>query len=131
MGEKLKSIYDIRNLSKSKQQNILKKQSIKNLLRYFIDDGNYLMEAIKIPTNKVRILQQDSTLRRYKIKDYNVLINLKQKYIKHDCLFWIHKCSKRYKLCKHIGKIFSIMYEEDSKQILKDMILNDWEFDVF
>ncbi|MHA1752941.1 MAG: hypothetical protein ACTSWR_09110 [Candidatus Helarchaeota archaeon] len=127
----LKSIQEIRKLNPSEQNEFFKNKSIKDLLLYFMEE-DYLEEALKIPSKNIRIIQQDSIIKKYRIieKNYIIEINIHKKVIKHNCLYWMHKCSKRYTLCKHLGKIFSIIFEEDSKNILKDLILNDWNFEV-
>ena len=127
----LKSIYEIRNLSKSEQENFFKNKKVKDLLLFFMD-GNYLIKAEKIQSKKIRILQQDSNIKEFRTieKGYHIIINIKEKLIIHDCLYWIHQCSNHYKLCKHVGKIFLILFKNDSKAILKDIILTDWNFEI-
>jgi len=128
----LKSIKDIRNISELEKNEYFKDKNIKELLLFFMD-GDYLFETIKVPTKNIRILRQNSILRKYKFleKNYVVEIDIKNRIIKHNCLYWLHKCVNQYKFCKHVGKIFLIIYEEDAKEILKDIILNDWKFDIY
>jgi len=132
MWDSLNSINKVRNLEKSEQNKILKEKSIKELLLFFMEE-TYLNETIKIPSNKIRILQQDSKFKKFRIidKEYSIEIDLEKKLIKHDCKFWIYQCSSQYKLCKHLGKIFLAIFEDDSKEILKDIILNDWKFEIY
>ncbi|MHA1231988.1 MAG: hypothetical protein ACTSPQ_15220 [Candidatus Helarchaeota archaeon] len=106
--------------------------SINEILLLFMDQ-EYYKEVLKLSSKDIRIVRQDSEIRKYSFikKGYFVEINLKNKIIKHNCAYWNFKCAKRYKLCKHIAKVFLIMYERDSKKILKDIVLNDWIFETF
>lgn len=127
----MNSIYDIRKLSKSEKHEFFRNKTVKDLLLLFMDE-TYFKKISDIQSNKVRIIQQDSVLRKYKIleKDYIIEINLKQQKIIHNCQYWNFQCSNRYRLCKHIGKILLLMYEKDALKILIDMILNDWNFEI-
>jgi hypothetical protein len=131
VGEDLNSIYDIRKLSKSEKQEFFRDKKVEDLLLLFMDEA-YFKKISEVPSNKIRIIQQDSVLRKYKIleKDYIIEINLKQQKIIHNCQYWNFQCANRYKLCKHIGKILLLMYENDALKILKDMILKDWSLEI-
>lgn len=68
-------------------------------------------------------------------QDYNLLIDLKNKIVKHDCPNYINKRAKNKKFCKHITKAFLDIEEEFGEQytknILKSMYINldKWEFE--
>ncbi|MHA1271082.1 MAG: hypothetical protein ACTSPY_14915 [Candidatus Helarchaeota archaeon] len=96
-------------------------------------DEKYYAEVLNYPINKFRTIQHDSEIKKYRIldKEYIIEINLKQKTIRHNCLYWKYQCSRKYKLCKHIAKIFLFLFKDDSIEILKDIILNDWIFESF
>ena len=68
-------------------------------------------------------------------QDYNLLIDLKNKIVKHDCPNYINKRAKNKKFCKHITKAFLDIEEEFGEQYTTKILkliylhLDKWEFE--
>jgi len=77
----------------------------------------------------VRIDEIDDKHIVAKVKDYIIEINMKEKYIMHNCDDW-HKRVKEKKFCKHVCKLFLMLPEELSLKILGDIVKNidEWKF---
>jgi len=114
--------------TKEKAEKILSERDIRKLLEVFAGSRR-LERAIDMPNEMVRIDEIDDKHIVAKVKDYIIEINMKEKYIMHNCDDW-HKRVKEKKFCKHVCKLFLMLPEELSLKILGDIVKNidEWKF---
>ncbi|NWG09981.1 MAG: hypothetical protein HXX80_06750 [Nitrososphaerales archaeon] len=82
-----------------------------------------------IKNDDVSKLKIDKDSIQAKIRDYDVLIDVKNRVILHDCADWA-RCIPEEKFCKHMGKLFLKVPREDSIELLKRILRerDSWEF---
>ncbi len=104
------------------------KIGLKELLEVFTDRRR-LERARKIENGEVRFLKADENLIEGKVKDYTVIIDLKNKVLSHDCADWGKVCLKKL-FCKHVAAFFLNMKTKKSKQTLMKIYeeRGDWKF---
>ena len=77
----------------------------------------------KIKDSEVTIEELSEELIRAKIRKYTVEVNLRERVVKHDCDDW-RKGLETKRLCKHIVKLLLMIPEEESVEILRDILSN-------
>ena len=77
----------------------------------------------KIKDSEVTIEELSKELIRAKIRKYRVEVNFRERVLKHDCDDW-RKGLETKRLCKHIVKLLLMIPEEESVEILKDILSN-------
>ena len=104
------------------------KASIEDLLLLFLNRKR-LERGREIPDSRLEIYRIDKEKIEAKVKDYTVIIDLKDKRVLHDCADWEKRCASM-QFCKHLAKLFFSMPEELARKVLTDIATNidDWEF---
>ena len=99
-----------------------------SLLQRFIDDAR-LKRARRIKDEEITIERADSKMVEAKIRDYHIVVDLKNRVILHDCADW-SRCIPQKKFCKHLGKLFLTLPEDKSIDILRKLFSekNSWQF---
>lgn len=102
--------------------------NFETLIRYFMD-AERLKRAQKIKNAEVNIQQETTNEIRAMVKEYHIVIDLKNHIITHDCADW-SKMLPTKKLCKHIGKLLLTINKEKATAILSQIYSNkeQWEF---
>ena len=105
-----------------------KTTSFDRLLRYFIDAPR-LKRAGDIPDNELMITGQTEDRVEATVREYHVVIDLKDKTILHDCADW-EKMSQNKKLCKHVGKLLLTIERPKAARILEAIYsrIQEWQF---
>ena len=96
-----------------------KEISLENLLRAFPDPAR-LKRAQRIKNNELTIQEQTEEHVRAKIRDYHIIIDLKNKTILHDCADWSRVLPSK-KICKHLGKLFLTLENGKARKILQQI----------
>jgi len=94
-----------------------------------------LMPTYKIKRSKEikdkEVVIQEVTDERVKalIRNYHLLIDLKNQMILHDCADW-SRCVPIKQFCKHVGKVMMTIPKEKAVEILKRICSQreEWEF---
>lgn len=104
------------------------KASIEDLLLLFLNKRR-LERGKEIPGSQLKIHKLDGTKIEAKIKDYIIIVDLKNKRILHNCADWKKRCTSM-QLCKHLAKLFLSIPTNLARKILIDIAteLDDWEF---
>jgi hypothetical protein len=112
------------------QEGVAEKTELEELLEILIDSGR-LRRAREIKDETVKIIEVSNNAVRASVKDYRVTVDFKNHRILHDCVDW-SRCIPQKQFCKHLGKIFLMLPELKSLEILQQIHndLNDWEFKI-
>ncbi len=115
-----------------------KELCFEDLITYFsrldVDRENRKIKNVKLKTRGMVNSETIFSVIAGSRQDYNLLIDLKNRIIKHDCPNYINKRMKSMKFCKHITKAFldikEISGEPYTTSILRSMYmhLDKWEF---
>lgn len=99
-----------------------------NLLHYFVP-GERLKRAEQIEDNELAIQKRDPTKIEATVRDYHIILDIKEATISHDCADW-ERLIVTKKLCKHIAKLVLSIGKEDGTQLLKEIYTNEqkWRF---
>ncbi|HDZ18948.1 hypothetical protein LCGC14_1399010 [marine sediment metagenome] len=110
------------------------------LILYFsyldIDRAPKIIDTVKVKHLEVL----DDTIKasfQGSVGDYRLLIDYKNKVIKHDCRNFIHKRMRIKKFCKHLTKTFIDLEEQNRQSYVKNLLnsiylsLDRWEFKEF
>lgn len=118
----------IRPPIKEKKPVLLCALSVKELLEYLMDKHRY-RRMFDINIADVKIIEASSKIVKAKVKDYNVIIDVENKVILHDCPDWSRVLVAK-QFCKHVGRVFLVLKPELAKSILCDIIENKetWSF---
>lgn len=98
-----------------------KEMSFETLLQFFID-ARRLKRAERIKDREVKFAKETDERIEAMIKDYHVIIDLKNRTILHDCADWSRVLPTR-KLCKHVGKLLLSIEKEKATKILKELYI--------
>jgi hypothetical protein len=135
--EKLKAIQIIRRIeSTSKDEST----NFTTLFRIFVDDATLTRTASILQSDITYLKKEfDQGIIQAKVKgskeiSYSIEINLKNKYIHHNCHDFETRKSKNKKLCKHLAKLFLMLKDENENKttlLLNEIAnqINDWSFD--
>ncbi len=112
----------------SKQATLLTATSIDRLLQRLLDPAR-LTRAKKILDKEVQIKEVTPIRIEANVKQYTIIIDANKKIITHDCDDWTRQAPKK-NFCKHIGKIFLSLPEDQAVKILEEINVkkNDWQF---
>jgi len=104
------------------------KMSFEELLRYLTAPGR-LERARDIGDSELKIHKGTSDRVEAAIRDYHIMIDLKDNIISHDCADW-GKILQTKKLCKHVAKLFLAMDREEATRILRSLYTQKetWQF---
>lgn len=96
-----------------------KELKLTQLLQAFMDDRR-LKRAKRIKDKELEIQQVSEDQIKALIRDYHILIDLKNRVVLHDCADWSRVLpSKRF--CKHVGKLMLSLDEEKAVKLLREM----------
>ncbi|MEM3765840.1 MAG: DUF72 domain-containing protein [Candidatus Bathyarchaeia archaeon] len=102
--------------------------NFETLIRHFMD-AERLKRAQQIKNAEVNVQQETTNEIRAMVKEYHIVIDLKNRIIMHDCADW-SKMLPAKKLCKHLGKLLLTINKEKATVILRQIYSNkeQWEF---
>lgn len=105
-----------------------KEMTLENLLDAFIDKPR-LKRAQRIKDEELCIQEVTDKHVKALIRDYNIVIDLENRLVLHDCADW-NRVLPSKRLCKHIGKLLLSLDKEKASNILKQIYANKeaWEF---
>jgi len=115
------------------------KSNINLLFKILVEKGT-LYRAAKITNNAFKIRELDtnkgsikSDVSGSKEESYYIEINLKEKFVKHNCHDFETRRSREKQFCKHLARLFLLLKEKDEKTaefFLKEIAENieEWEF---
>jgi len=96
-----------------------KELNFSQLLQSFIDERR-LKRAKRIKGEELEIQEVSKNQIRALIRDYHIVIDLKNRVILHDCADWSRVLpSKRF--CKHVGKLMLSLDEERAVRLLRQI----------
>jgi len=93
-----------------------KERSVESLIRVFLGPERF-KRAQRIKDNEITIQKQTGTQIKAKIRDYHIVIGLKNRIIQHDCAGWSRVLPNK-RFCKHLGKLFFTLKKEKAITIL-------------
>jgi len=96
-----------------------REMSFETLLQFFIDTRR-LKRAERIKDREIKLAKETDERIEAMIKDYHVIIDLKNRIILHDCADWSRVLPAR-KLCKHVGKLLLSIDREKATKILRKL----------
>jgi uncharacterized protein YecE (DUF72 family) len=108
-----------------------KETTFENLLNTFIDKPR-LKRAKGIKDKELTIQEETDSLVKALIRDYHIVIDLRNRLVLHDCADWARVLpSKRF--CKHIGKLLLSLKKERATKIVKQIYAEKeaWEFKLY
>jgi uncharacterized protein YecE (DUF72 family) len=102
--------------------------NFEELLRYFVAPGR-LERALDIGNEELTIQKETAENIEAAIREYHIMIDLKNSIILHDCADWGKILSTR-KLCKHIAKLLLTIDREKATAILRNLYAqkDTWQF---
>jgi len=105
-----------------------KEMTFENLLNTFIDKPR-LKRAQGIKDKELAIQEETDSLVKAHIRDYYIVIDLRNRLVLHDCADWA-RVSPSKRFCKHIGKLFLSLKKEKAANIVKQIYAEKeaWEF---
>jgi len=106
------------------------KQGIEGLLLQ-LTDKRRLERGIEIKDEQVVMEELSDWVVTAKVRDYTVELNLGDRVLKHDCEDW-RKGLGMKRLCKHVVKLFLVIPEKRSVEILQDLAeqREKWSFEL-
>lgn len=137
MKEKLKAMQIVRRFENAPKDDSI---NFTTLFRTFVDDAT-LTRTASLLQSDIKFLKKDldQGIIRAKVKgskeiSYSIEINLKNKYIHHNCHDFETRKSKSKKLCKHLAKMFLMLKDENENKttmLLREIAeqINEWSFD--
>lgn len=102
--------------------------NFEKLLRYFVAPGRF-ERALDIGNEELTIRKVTAENIEAAIREYHIIIDLKNSIILHDCADWGKILSTR-KLCKHIAKLLLTIDREKATGILRNLYAqrDTWQF---
>jgi len=106
----------------------VEKLKLEELIMIFTGKERFV-RAMSIKDEEVSELKTGKDSIKAKVREYNILIDANNRVILHDCADWA-RCILEKKFCKHLGKVFLLMLEEDAISLLKRVLQerDSWEF---
>lgn len=106
----------------------IEKMGFQQLLSIFMDEGR-VNRAKGIKDKEVIIKESSDTQIKAKVREYNIVFDLRGKVILHDCADW-SRCIPAKQFCKHLGKVLLLIPQEKAVNILRQVALEreKWEF---
>ena len=98
-----------------------REMSFETLLHFFID-ARRLKRAERIKDREIKLAKETDERIEAMIKDYHIIIDLKNRIILHDCADWSRVLPTR-KLCKHVGKLLLSIDREKATEILRKLYI--------
>ncbi|MBS7650871.1 MAG: DUF72 domain-containing protein [Candidatus Bathyarchaeia archaeon] len=89
------------------------------LLSSFMDRSR-LERASEIRDTELTIDVKKPNLIKASIRDYVIIVDLDSKTITHDCADWTKRIQEK-SFCKHVGKLFLTLPEDEAKRILREI----------
>lgn len=104
--------------------------STESLLLLFMDRAR-LNRAKGIGDDELFFIENEPGFIRIDVRKYTVIIDMNRRTISHDCDDW-RKQVQNGKFCKHLGKLFLSLKEDDARKILKTIRSDEspWQFTV-
>jgi len=93
-------------------------------------DRARIERAKTIADDEIKILEHSNDRIAAKIRDYEIVVNLGDRRILHDCPDWARE-SRDKKFCKHVARLFYELPEREAVDIVKRISseTDRWEFD--
>jgi hypothetical protein len=103
-------------------------EGLERLLRSFMD-AERLKRALTIKDDELTIQQETDDGIKAVIRDYHIVIDLKNRVILHDCADWSRMLSNK-QFCKHVGKLMLSLNREKASNILRQIRADkeSWQF---
>lgn len=101
---------------------------LEELLKLFLGSVR-LDRAKEMDDSLVAISERTGQVISGKVKNYVVRIDLPNKTILHDCQDWRNNMEAK-NMCKHLGKLFLTLDQQNATSILRDVLknLDEWQF---
>ena len=97
-----------------------------------LSDEKRLQKARSIKFMNIRIIFQSEKGYMYEIKGskqtYFLRIDRRNRTLVHNCEDWLRRGLRDGIICKHFIRILHEIYEKEAKEIIIDLLLNDWTF---
>jgi hypothetical protein len=92
-------------------------------------DAGRLSRAKGIKDKEVTIKESSDTQITAVVREYNVVLNMQNQTILHDCADW-SRCIPAKQFCKHVGKVLFMLPQEKATNILRKVASEreKWEF---
>jgi len=106
----------------------IRKMSFSELLNFFMDKGR-IRRAKDIKDEEVVIQEISNTVVKAKVRRYQVVIDLENRVILHNCADW-SRCVPVKQFCKHLGKVVMVLPKAEATELLRRICLEleKWEF---
>ena len=101
---------------------------VEDLLNKLTDKGR-LERGKEIRDAEVVFEESSQESKMVKVGRYTIELHLGEKVLRHDCDDWKKGLGIK-RICKHVAKLFMTIPEEESGEVLRDMIENkdSWKF---
>lgn len=102
--------------------------NLESLLSSFID-WKRLARARRISDRDINILRADRDMVKAQIRDYKIIVDVKERRIVHNCADWSRTAVER-RFCKHLARLFLSLPEELALEILRKIYSerDKWSF---
>lgn len=102
--------------------------NFQELLHFFLDEVR-IKRAKTIKNKEVTILEVSDERVKALVRDYHVLIDVRQRLVLHDCADWSRSAPLK-QFCKHLGKIMLTIPEEKAIGVMRKIVSerDKWEF---
>lgn len=107
----------------------LKKTDFEGLIRFFVAPER-LKRAEEMADSDVRIIKDTENEIEAVVRDYHVMLNIRDKSLLHDCADW-RKIMSTKRLCKHIAKLLLMIDQQKAVTVLRNIYEKEksWTFD--
>ena len=92
-------------------------------------DKGRIRRAKDIKDEEVVIQEISNTVVKAKVRRYQVVIDLENRVILHNCADW-SRCVPVKQFCKHLGKVVMVLPKAEATELLRRICLEleKWEF---
>ena len=105
--------------------------SVGDLLLKFMG-ASRLTRAERIGDGEISIVKDSGDHIEARIRNYTIVVDFGERVLRHDCADWGKGLSIK-RMCKHVGKLFLILPEKKSSEILRDIWeeREKWKFETY
>ena len=105
-----------------------KKMDFSSLINFLVSPER-LKRAQQIADNEVRMIKETEDEIEAAVRDYHIMVDMKNKSLLHDCADW-GKIMSTKRLCKHIAKLLVMIDQQKATDVLRSIYEKEesWNF---
>ena len=105
-----------------------KKMDFRSLINFLVSPER-LKRAQQIADNEVRMIKETEDEIEAAVRDYHIMVDMKNKSLLHDCADW-GKIMSTKRLCKHIAKLLFMIDQQKATDVLRSIYEKEesWNF---